>query len=63
LNLVAAGHFGRTKAQLESAGLRIADADLLIASVAMAHGAALVTGNRRHYDRISGLPLEDWIRG
>lgn len=63
LNLVAAGHFGRTKAQLESAGLRIADAYLLIASVAMAHGAALVTGNRRHYDRISGLPLEDWIRG
>jgi len=63
LNLAAAEHFGRTKSQLESAGLRVADADLLIAAVAMAHGGTLVIGNRRHYDRITGLPLEDWIRG
>ena len=62
LNLAAAEHFGRTKSQLESAGFRVADADLLIASIAMAHGGMLVTGNRRHYDRISGLPVEDWIR-
>lgn len=63
LNLAAAEHFGRTKSQLESAGLRVADADLLIASVAMAGAATLVTGKRRHYDRITGLPVEDWIRG
>ena len=62
LNLAAAEHFGRTKAQLESAGSRVTDADLLIAAVAIAHGGMLVTGNRRHYDRISGLPVEDWIR-
>lgn len=63
LNLAAAEYFGRTKSQLESAGLRVADADLQIASIAMAHGGTLVTGNRRHYDRITGLPVEDWIRG
>ena len=63
LNLAAAEHFGRTKSQLESAGQRVADADLLIAAVVMAHGGTLVTGNRRHYDRIAGLPIEDWIRG
>ena len=63
LNLAAAEHFGRTKAQLESTGLRVADADLLIAAVTMAHGGTLVTGNLRHYDRITGLPLDDWIRG
>lgn len=62
LNLAAAEHFGRTKSQLESAGFRVADADLLIASIAMAHGGMIVTGNRRHYDRITGLPMEDWIR-
>lgn len=62
LNLAAAEHFGRTKSKLESAGFRVADADLLIASIAMAHGGMLVTGNRRHYDRITGLPVEDWIR-
>ena len=63
LNLAAAEHFGRTKSQLESAGLRVADADLLIAAIVMAQGGTLVTGNRRHYDRITGLPVEDWIRG
>jgi len=62
LNLAAAECFGRTKSQLESAGLRVADADLLIASIAMAHGATLVTGNTRHYTRIPGLALDDWIR-
>lgn len=63
LNLAAAEHFGRNKSRLEVAGLRVADADLLIAGITMAHGATLVTGNRRHYDRIAGLPVEDWIRG
>ena len=62
LNLAAAEHFGRTKSQLESSGLRAADADLLIAAITLAHGGTLITGNRRHYDRITGLPLEDWIR-
>lgn len=63
LNLAAAEHFGRIKWQLETAGLRVADADLLIAAITMAHGGTLVSGNRRQYDRIAGLPIEDWIRG
>lgn len=63
LNLAAAEHFGRIKSQLETAGLRVADADLLIAAITMAHGGTLVSGNRRQYDRIAGLPIEDWIRG
>jgi hypothetical protein len=29
---------------------------------AIAFGATLVTGNLRHYNRVDGLPLEDWIR-
>lgn len=62
LSLPGAEHFGRIKTRLESTGQRVADADLLIASIALAHGATLVTGNRRHYERIEGLPIEDWIR-
>lgn len=62
LNLAAAEHFGRLKSKLETAGQRVADADLLIASIALAHGGMLVTGNRRHYNRIEALPIEDWIR-
>ena len=63
LNLPAALEFGRRKTNLERAGMRIADADLLIAAIALAHGASLITGNRKHYERIEGLRTEDWIRG
>jgi tRNA(fMet)-specific endonuclease VapC len=63
LNLPAALEFGRQKANLERTGMRIADADLLIAAIALAHGASVVTGNRKHYQRIEGLRTEDWIRG
>jgi tRNA(fMet)-specific endonuclease VapC len=55
-------HFGPIKARLERAGQMLADADLFIASIALANGASVVTGNRRHYERIEGLRLEDWIR-
>ena len=63
LDWTAAKHFGRLKADLERAGTLLADADLLIAAIALARGAGLVTGNRRHYERIPELPIEDWIRG
>ena len=62
-DLPSALEFGRLKARLERAGRRIADADLLIASIALANGASVVTGNRKHYERIDGLRTEDWIRG
>lgn len=56
-------HFGSIKARLERAGRMLADADLFIASIALANGASVVTGNKRHYERIEGLRIEDWIRG
>ena len=63
LNLPAALEFGRQKTRLERAGRRVADADLLIAAIALAHGASVVTGNRKHYERFEGLRTDDWIRG
>jgi tRNA(fMet)-specific endonuclease VapC len=58
----AAQLFGEQKAALEAAGHRLADADLLIGAIARSRGAVLVTGNRRHYQRIEQLAIEDWIR-
>ena len=55
--------FGEAKALLEHHGQRLADADLLIGAIAAAKQATVVTGNRRHYERIPGVTVEDWIRG
>ena len=62
LELPAARLFGDLKAALEQQGQRLPDADLLIAAICLANNATLVTGNRRHFDRIPRLVIEDWIR-
>lgn len=54
--------FGEAKALLERRGQRLADADLLIGAIAVAKRAIVVTGHRRHYERIPGVTVEDWIR-
>lgn len=53
--------FGTLKAGLEASGRRPTDADLWIAAVTLVEAATLVTGNERHYARIPGLKLENWI--
>ncbi|MGH8628920.1 MAG: hypothetical protein ACREYC_27925 [Gammaproteobacteria bacterium] len=59
----AAERFGQLKAKLEQTGDRLADLDLLIAAITLTHGATLITGNLKHYQRIETLCIEDWIRG
>ncbi len=62
LDEASAQIFGEAKALLERQGQRLADADLLIGAIAAACRAIVVTGNRRHYQRIPGVAVEDWIR-
>lgn len=52
--------FGELKAKAESAGMRVDDADVIIAATALRHNAVLVTGNAKHFSRFDGLVLEDW---
>lgn len=54
--------FGLLKADLESGGTRLDDFDLIIASIAMAHNQILVTNNEKHFKRINGLKMENWIK-
>ena len=54
--------FGKLKAKLEAEGIRLADADLLIAAVAIDRGLILATGNLKHFSRIPGLKAEGWLR-
>jgi len=49
--------YGRLRAALHREGQGLADLDLQIAACAMAHGLALVTGNRKHFARLVPLGL------
>lgn len=53
--------FGLLKAQLEKTGNRLDDFDLIIASCALAHNLTLVTNNTKHFQRIDGLKLVNWL--
>ena len=46
---------------LKAKGIRIGVADELLAGQALALGATLVTNNTKHFDRIPGLKLENWL--
>jgi tRNA(fMet)-specific endonuclease VapC len=48
------------RAELESQGMPIGPLDNLIAGIARARGATLVTRNLREFQRVQGLMLVDW---
>jgi len=52
--------FGEIKTQQNRQGRTVADADLLIAATTLERCSFLVTGNARHFEMISGLPIQDW---
>ena len=58
----AAGRrFGVLKAELESRGEVLDDLDLQIASIAIETGSVLLSNNTKHFRRIAGLSLENWL--
>jgi tRNA(fMet)-specific endonuclease VapC len=58
----AARIYGPLRARLESRGLSVAEADLRIGSIVLNCGATLVTGNVRHFARMEGLLVENWLK-
>jgi tRNA(fMet)-specific endonuclease VapC len=58
-----AREYGRIRSLLERQGLPLPDADLQIAATARYHGLVLVTGNTRHFERISDLAIEPVLAG
>ena len=51
---------GEIRARLAQAGTPIGPYDLLIAGQAMARSLTVITHNRREFDRVDGLRIEDW---
>jgi len=53
--------FADMKIALDKKGERIEDFDLLVAATALSLNYTLVTNNTKHYKRIEGLQLENWM--
>jgi tRNA(fMet)-specific endonuclease VapC len=58
----AATAHGQLRARLRLAGTPIGDFDEMIAGHALALGAVLVTDNVKHFKRVQGLAVENWLR-
>lgn len=51
------------RAQLQRSGSPIGGFDTLIAAHALALDVTLVTHNTRHFEKVPGLRLADWVNG
>lgn len=49
-------------AELKPQGKLIEDADILVAATAIDRGLAVVTDNEKHFRRIAGLEVENWLK-
>ena len=57
----AAEEFGTLQAELFRIGTPIGGNDAMIAAHALSIGCVLVTNNRKHFSRVPGLKIENWI--
>ena len=57
----AARAYAEIRVELEAAGQRLEDADLRIAAICLAHDLTLISGNVRHFERVPGLRVENWL--
>lgn len=55
-----AHHYGLIRADLAAQSAPIGPNDLLIAAIARANDAILVTHNDKEFSRVAGLHIEDW---
>ena len=56
----AADKYGEIRADLERRGQPIGPLDMLLAAHALSEGLIFVTHNTSEFQRVKGLPLEDW---
>ena len=53
--------YAKEKVRLKKAGMPIEDFDLLIGCAAKATGLTMVTDNVKHFNRICGIEIENWV--
>jgi len=57
----AAAAYADIRLALEQEGMPIGEMDMMIAASALSGGHVLVTNNVRHFGRIEGLRIQNWL--
>ncbi len=57
----AAKIYGKLGASLERKGTPLSEPDLRIASIAICNELIIITGNVKHFLKVPGLTVEDWL--
>ncbi len=57
----ASVHYGKLRAMLQNSGTPIGNMDTLIAAHALSQDSILVTNNTKHFRRVPGLKIENWL--
>ncbi len=52
---------GSSKASFKDRGMILQDMDIMIAAICLENKGTLVTHNKKHFERIKGLKVEDWV--
>ena len=60
-DFLAAKKYGEIRSFLEKQGTPLEHADLQIAAIALSRNMTLITGNIRHFKRVSNLKVEKWL--
>jgi tRNA(fMet)-specific endonuclease VapC len=60
-NPASAEQYSHIRFNLKEIGRPTGEVDALIAAIALAHNAILVTDNIKHFKNIEGLKLENWL--
>ena len=53
--------YAKEKARLRKKGTPVDDFDLLIGATAVHHNLIMVSRNAKHFSRIKGIQLENWV--
>jgi tRNA(fMet)-specific endonuclease VapC len=58
----AAKIYGKTRAEMERKGIALSEPDMRISAIALCHNLTVVTGNARHFSKVQGLKVENWLK-
>jgi tRNA(fMet)-specific endonuclease VapC len=53
--------FAKEKARLKKSGTLIDDLDLFIGCSAISNSLVMVTDNEKHFERLNGIVIENWV--